>query len=225
MTAVEQPRVKRLSPAERRHRIVEAAARVALGQGLEEVTYRSVAEASDCTRGLVHHYFDSVDALEAEAFGHAAGTTLEAVFARVDEADGAVESLRTLLLAWVSDEPDQHARLWLDAWCRSNRSPAVKDGVDRIMRAGHARVAGLLARGLADGSFAPHDPDAVAWQLLTALDGVIIHVTLGVNRGLVDVRRTMARFAEKELGLPPEALSTVFDTVGTTAAAPGDTPA
>lgn len=46
----------------------------------------------------------------------------------------------------------------------------------------------------------------------------------GIRGGLVDVRRTMARFAEKELGLPPEALTTVFDTVGTTDAAAEDRP-
>ena len=100
----------------------------------------------------------------ATAFGQAADSAPQAVLARDEAADGTLESLRTLLLAWLSDEPepDQRARLWLDACCRSTRSPAVEESVDQVMQAG------LLAAGLADRTFRRHDPDAVAWQLLTA---------------------------------------------------------
>jgi AcrR family transcriptional regulator len=213
MPAAAKSRTRRLPPAQRRQEIIESAATVALASGLDAVTYRSVAGVLGCAPGLVHHYFDAVESLEAEAFGHAAGAALDATFTRVDALDSPTEGLRLLLLAWVSEDQDPHARLWLDAWCRATRSPKVKDTVDRTMRLGHSQVVALLTRGADNGEFAPHDPDAVAWQLLTALDGVIVHVAVGVNRGLVDVRRTIARAAEKELGLASEALSSVFDTV------------
>ena len=50
------------------------------------------------------------------------------------------------------------------------------------------------------------DPESVAWYLLTTLDGLIVHTSVGVNQGLVDVKLTVATFTEQELGLPQGAL-------------------
>lgn len=46
----------------------------------------------------------------------------------------------------------------------------------------------------------------MAWYLLTTLDGLIVHTSVGVNQGLVDVTLTVATFIEQELGLHPGAL-------------------
>ncbi|MFE6993528.1 TetR/AcrR family transcriptional regulator, partial [Streptomyces pharetrae] len=62
----------RKDPAARRAEIVDAAAGVALREGLECVTLRRVAEELDVRPGLISHYFPSADDLVAEAFGSAA---------------------------------------------------------------------------------------------------------------------------------------------------------
>ncbi|MEV0639738.1 TetR family transcriptional regulator C-terminal domain-containing protein [Streptomyces sp. NPDC050619] len=204
-------RSRRLSPAERRQEIIEAAAALALEEGLAAVTYRGVAARLGCAPGLVHHYFDVVEALEAEAFTHAVTTDFERTFQEVEELGDAVEGLRHMLRVWVSESPEPHKTVWLDAWYLAARKPRVHAAVDHAMRTTHGLLVAVLERGLREEHFAPHDPDALAWQLLTALDGVIVHSSLGVNRGIVDVRRTIARFTETALGLERDALASAFD--------------
>ncbi|MFF4553815.1 TetR/AcrR family transcriptional regulator [Streptomyces sp. NPDC001422] len=207
MTTAEQPRFRRLPPEERRQEIVAAAARLALDGGLEAVTYRSVAEALGCARGLVHHYFGSVESLEAEAFTAAVATDLDDSFRRAEDQPGTVAALAHLLGHWVSEDPEPHKTLWLDAWCQAMRKPGIRQAVDHAMRASHDRLLALLQRGVDAGDFTHPDLAALAWQLLTALDGLIVHSSIGVNRGIVDVRATIMRSAETSLGLKAGALS------------------
>ena len=54
---------RRKPPKERRAEIIEAAAGIALADGLERVTARRVAEALGVFPGLVNHYFGSADDL------------------------------------------------------------------------------------------------------------------------------------------------------------------
>ncbi|MER5950350.1 TetR family transcriptional regulator C-terminal domain-containing protein [Streptomyces sp. NPDC001904] len=207
MTSTEQPRFRRMPPEERRQEIVAAAARVALVGGLEAVTYRSVAEELGCARGLVHHYFGSVESLEVEAFTAAVATDLQNCFQRAEEQPGAVAALAHLLGHWVSEDPEPHKTLWLDAWCQAIRKPGMRQAVDQAMHASHDRLLGLLQRGADAGDFTHPDLAALAWQLLTALDGLIVHSSIGVNRGIVDVRATITRSAEESLGLKAGALT------------------
>ncbi|GGK62041.1 TetR/AcrR family transcriptional regulator [Streptomyces flaveus] len=204
-------RSRRLPPAERRQEIIEAAAAVALEEGLAAVTYRSVAARLGCAPGLVHHYFDAVEALEAEAFTHAVSTDFERTFQEVEELGDAVQGLRHMLRVWVSESPEPHKTVWLDAWYMAARKPRVHAAVDHAMRITHSRLVEVLDRGVREERFASHDPDALAWQLLTALDGVIVHSSIGVNQGIVDVRRTIAHFTETALGLERDALASAFD--------------
>ncbi|MFI5610762.1 TetR/AcrR family transcriptional regulator [Amycolatopsis sp. NPDC051903] len=207
MTQAARPRYRRMPPEQRRQEIVDGAARVALTSGLESVTYRSVAEELDCARGLVHHYFPSVESLEVEAFATAVAADLEASFAQAQEQPDAAAALGHLLNHWVSEDPEPHKTLWLDAWCQATRKTAIREAVDHAMRACHDRFLQLLQDGIEAGLFTHPDPVALAWQLLTALDGLIVHSSIGVNLGIVDVRTTFIRSAEDALGLPEGALS------------------
>jgi hypothetical protein len=74
------------------------------------------------------------------------------------------------------------------------------------MKLGHHRLVALIRRGVVEGCFATDDPSSVAWHLFTALDGIIVHTSVKVNQGLVDVTRTIAKFTEQELGLQPGSL-------------------
>lgn len=207
MTTAEQPRFRRMPPEERRQEIVAAAARLALARGLEAVTYRNVAEALGCARGLVHHYFGSVESLEAEAFATAVAADLDNCFRRAEEQPDPVAALAHLLKHWVSEDPEPHKTLWLDAWCQAMRKPGIRQAVDRAMRASHDRLLALLQSGVDAGNFTHPDLAALAWQLLTALDGLIVHSSIGVNRGIVDVHATITRSAERSLGLEAGALT------------------
>ncbi|MGW3321221.1 TetR family transcriptional regulator C-terminal domain-containing protein [Streptomyces virginiae] len=75
-SSVQRKRIRK-SPEARRAEIVEAAAAVALAEGLECLTLRRIADELDVRPGLISHYFPSVEDLVAEAFGTAAGAELE----------------------------------------------------------------------------------------------------------------------------------------------------
>lgn len=69
----------RKSPSDRRAEIVDAAATIALAEGLECITLRRVAEQLGVRPGLISHYFPAVEDLVAGAFGTAAGAELNAL--------------------------------------------------------------------------------------------------------------------------------------------------
>src|SRR6476659_6416931 len=50
-------RYRRLSPAERRDQILDAANELFAERGYDEVLVEDIARAAGVTRGLVHHYF------------------------------------------------------------------------------------------------------------------------------------------------------------------------
>jgi hypothetical protein len=75
------------------------------------------------------------------------------------------------------------------------------------MKRGHVRLVALIERGVDEGCFVTDDPSSVAWYLLTTLDGLIVHTSIGVNQGLVDVTRAVTASTEQDLGLAPGSLA------------------
>ncbi len=197
---------RRKNPAARRREILDGAGEVALTDGLEAITYRRVAEHLGCAPGLIHHYFPVVIDLVAEALSDVLLSDQETSFAAAEAESDAVAGLSTLLTRWTFHQVDQYSHLWLDAWSLARRQPSVRVAVDDVMKRGHVRLTALIELGVQQGCFTVADAESVAWYLLTTLDGLIVHTSLGVNQGLVDVKLTVKTFTEQELGLPLGAL-------------------
>lgn len=197
----------RLSAAERRRQIVLAGSRVALADGLDAVTLRRVAGELGITFGLVNHYFPAVNDLVGEAFEHAVQVDLDETFAVVSRSRTPTTRMRTLLRRWVSPERDRVGMLWMAAWSRAAGSPGFHRVVQRQMLEGHRRVQELIASGVAAGAFRAPDPGATAWTLLTLLDGLIVHSTVGVQEPPLNVRHAVTELMERELSLPVGSLS------------------
>src|SRR5690349_14446356 len=70
----------RKRPEERRAEIVDAAAAIALEQGMERITLRAVAERLGVRPGLITHYFPAAEDLVVEAFTRAALAERERFF-------------------------------------------------------------------------------------------------------------------------------------------------
>ncbi|MFJ4767663.1 TetR/AcrR family transcriptional regulator [Streptomyces uncialis] len=75
----------RKAPAERRHEIIRAAARVGLAEGLECVTLRRIADELGVQPGLVGHYFPAADTLVADAFTSATMAELDGLLPTTPE--------------------------------------------------------------------------------------------------------------------------------------------
>jgi AcrR family transcriptional regulator len=193
---------RRKSPEARRLEILEAAGGIALTEGLEAITFRRVADRLGCAPGLIHHYFPVVIDLVAEALDDVLMTDQDDSFDEAEAEPDALAGLSTLLTRWTFHKANEFSYLWLDAWSLARRHSPVRLVVDDVMKRGHVRLTALLDTGVQQGCFTAEDTQSVAWYLLTALDGLIVHTSVGVNQGLVDVTRTVATFTEQELGLP-----------------------
>ena len=179
-----------------------AATRLALSDGLDQVTLRSVAEDLGVVGSLVSHYFPAVDELLAEAFAAAAEAELDEIFRDVDEGRSPVEALARLLRRLVDEERDNISTLWIDAWHAGRRRPALTAEVARQTAAWNDRLAALIERGRAAGEFTADHPRTTAARIMAVVDGLTVQATM---RGTIDyeaVEELVFAVAESELGLP-----------------------
>lgn len=197
----------RKSPEERRAEILATAVSMAMADGLESVTLRSVSDALGITGGLVGHYFPAVDDLLGEAFTTIAQGEVDQLFiAARDEADP-LATMRSLLALLLSDERDPISLLWIDAWHAGRRRPTLRAHVDRLSRAWLDLLHGLVEDGRSAGQFSVDDPSASATRILALVDG---HNLKAAMRGAADyrpVREMVVAVSERELGLEPGALA------------------
>ncbi len=166
----------RLSPDDRRQRIVDAAIVVARRQGLGATTVRDLAGEMGTSSGLIHHYFESMDAVLAAAFEQAAGGDLERARVAISAGSTAGEQLDRFIESYAPAQSDWTMQLWLDAWSEAARRPALQDVSRRLNREWQALVREIIERGIDTGEFVSDDADAAAWRLLSVLDGLALQV-------------------------------------------------
>lgn len=198
----------RLSPEDRREAIVAAALSVARRKGLASTTVRDVAREMGTSSGLVHHYFDSMDDVLAQAFARAARLDLDRVTQAVEEAGSPGTALRAFIESYAPETSDWTFQLWLDAWSEAARRPALRETSVGLNVAWQQLVARILREGTASGEFSCDEPDVSAWRIISVLDGLVLQV---VAHRTVLTRGTMMEWArhaaETEVGLARDALA------------------
>lgn len=200
-SSVQRKRVRK-SPEARRAEIVEAAAGVALTEGLECVTLRRIAEELDVRPGLISHYFPSAEELVAEAFSTAATGELDALLP-ADRPDGTPTQYLARYFALSAGEAyDDISRLWINARHLSRYRPLLRDRVAEQELASDDRLEGLIRDGVGNGEFRTDDPRATAIQILVVLDGLGAHANTDRSNRPEVVTRMAVTTAERELGLP-----------------------
>jgi AcrR family transcriptional regulator len=199
---------RRKSPDVRRGEIAEAAGRVAIADGLAQLTAKRVAEAVGVYPGLVNHYFRSADELVAAGFAAATERRREQQAADIAEAaDGPVAELRIYLHDAFAPEHDAAALLWLDAWRECPRRPALQREVVRQMELDLANLTDILDRGIDGSQFASGDSAAAAMRILAMIDGLCAQSavrTAIAGTALLNypiVAEMLLRTTEHELGL------------------------
>ncbi|MFF8600448.1 TetR/AcrR family transcriptional regulator [Streptomyces sp. NPDC015232] len=201
-SSVPRKRVRK-TPEARRAEIVEAAAAVALSEGLECVTLRRIAEDLGVRPGLISHYFPSAENLVAEAFGTAATGELD-VLLPAERPDGTpTEYLARYFALSRGAAYDDISRLWINARHLSRYRPLLRDRVHEQELANDLRLEELLRDGVERGEFTTPDPRVTAIQILVVLDGLGAHANTLVDNRPEAVRRMAVTTAERELGLAP----------------------
>jgi AcrR family transcriptional regulator len=197
---------RRKAPAQRRAEIIEAAAGIAVADGLERVTARRVAEALGVFPGLVNHYFRSADELVATAFLHAAAAEHQQVFTYAEAAATRPEQIARLLHEWLSPGHDSMSLLWLDAWQASRLRPALRNAVTQQMNVDLTRLEGLIRAGIDDRQLEVEDVAAAALQIMALVDATSIQAAVRAAFDYAPVFRMAIDTAATILGLPPSAL-------------------
>jgi AcrR family transcriptional regulator len=192
----------RLSPADRREAIVDAAIAVALRKGLASTTVRDVAAEMGTSSGLVHHYFTTMDDVLAAAFEHVAEQDLATSASAMAAAGTPLEALRVFFRTYTPADKDWAFQLWLDAWAEAARRPAVQATSRRLNLAWQGLLEGTIRDGIAAGSFTCEDPAGAAWRILSLLDGLALQIVAhGTTIAREDVVAWAMTAAEDELGL------------------------
>ncbi|MFJ3902642.1 TetR/AcrR family transcriptional regulator [Streptomyces sp. NPDC090025] len=203
----------RKSPEARRAEIVEAAAGVALTEGLECVTLRRIADELGVRPGLIGHYFPSAENLVAEAFGTAATGELDALLP-ADRPDGTPTQYLARYFALSRGEAyDDISRLWINARHLSRYRPALRDRVGEQERASDERLVGVIRDGVASGEFRTEDPRVTAIQILVVLDGLGVHANTDRTGRPEAILRMALTTAERELALPHGALTEAAESL------------
>ena len=200
MTSRPQPGARRKPPAQRRAEIIEAAAGIAVRDGLDKVTAKRVATALGVRPGLVDHYF-SADKLVAAAFGHAASAERDELFDDAEPVPDPVARLRRLMAAWLAPDHDEISLLWLDAWQACRHRPALREEVAAQMNEDIRRLARLIQTGNDTGQLSVGQPQTAALQVMSLIDGLSVQSAI---RGSVDytgIRTLVSTVTEQILGL------------------------
>jgi DNA-binding transcriptional regulator YbjK len=215
------PAQRRKDPESRRQELAEAAGRLAISDGLGQITARKVADEVKVYPGLVTHYFKTSDGLIAAAFAAAVESRRSR---HVNSAIGygdALEQLKTFLDGVTDPRDDAYALLWLDAWRESTRRAALQYEVVAQMETDLRNLTRLLETGCSTGQFAAEDCAASAMRILALVDGTFaqsavrsaLTSTSAINYPVVT--DMLLRHTEMELALPAGSLDTRSGTGNT----------
>lgn len=183
----------RLSHAERRATILEAAARVIVAHGVQSFRLQDVADEAGVSQPLVSSHVDDRDELIAAAFVRVDERELQAVERDARRAapgrEAIVRFLRRATIPSDDDVPGEELpggdgwELWSQVSSRARHSPVVREALRTRQAAWIAALAGLLRDGAA-GEDVPGrvDPERVALLLITVSDGL----GPAIRCGLVD---------------------------------------
>ena len=207
VTSRPQATTRRKPAGERLAEIVEAAAAIAVAEGLDRVTAKRVAAELGVFPGLVSHYFATADELVATAFAHAAANEREQIFGRAALADRPADRVQRLLSAWLHRDRDSVSLLWLDAWQASRRRPALLAEVGRQMNTDVDRLSAVIADGITAGDFPIDDPAAPALQILSLIDGLSVQAATRQTIDYAPVRAMVTATTERLLALLPGTLT------------------
>ncbi|MFG2951785.1 TetR/AcrR family transcriptional regulator [Streptomyces adustus] len=174
-------RARRNAPP--REEVLAAAMDMIAERGLEKLTMAGLGREVGMSSGHLLYYFHSKDELLLQ--------TLEWSESRLGAERGRLltraapvrERLDAFVDLYVPDgHHDPHWTLWLEVWNRSqNADDDARDRQAAIEGAWHRDLVALLAEGISRGEIRAVDPDRYATRLRALLDGLSIHVAIGLR--------------------------------------------
>lgn len=157
-----------------RDRVLEAALDLIIEAGIDQVRLAEIARRAGMSSGQVMYYFTSKEHILLETLAwqeHQDTMRRQAALARVTGAWPQLERFVELYLP--ASHPDPSWILWLEAWARAPHNRQVSRFLEQLLTPWLDDLAGLVARGVAEGAFAPPAGD-FARRFIALLDGLAL---------------------------------------------------
>ncbi|WP_329455472.1 TetR/AcrR family transcriptional regulator [Streptomyces sp. NBC_01497] len=178
MTA--SPRRRNAAPP--REDVLAAALDTIAEHGLDALTMAGLGREVGMSSGHLLYYFRTKDELLLRTLEWGEGRLGAERSALLSRRESAVHRLDGYVALYLPDgHRDPHWTLWLEVWNGSQNAPEdTRDRQAAIEGAWHRDLVALLAEGVSRGEFRPVDPDRYATRLRAVLDGLSIHVVVGL---------------------------------------------
>jgi len=189
--------------AVRRARLLEAARKIVLRDGLERARIADIVAEVGGSQGLVHYHFPSREALLIEMLRTAAEEDVERA-RQIARDDGTVVQRldRLIRLALPISSDDWNWRLWVEMWGSGLRHDEIALISERFDNGWADTVRELLEDGVESGVLRCADPAAAADRLTAMINGLglrMVSSRAGFPRAYVI--RLVRMAAAMELGL------------------------
>ncbi len=165
---------------ETRQRLLDAALARIVRQGYEATSVAEVCDEAGLSKGAFYHHFSSKQALVVallERWLEGIRRQRDAIDAETQAVPEALRRMAVLLRQVFSDAQGQ-LPLVLDFWSQARRDPAVWERTVSPLREFRVYFSDLLARGAAQGSLRPIDPEAGAQVLVSLAVGLVLQALL-----------------------------------------------
>ncbi|WP_372788348.1 TetR/AcrR family transcriptional regulator [Paraconexibacter sp.] len=179
------PATPRAIDGEKAQRIVEAMRRSIAQRGVAAATFDHVAGEAGVSRGLLHYYFGTKEALLAEVVRRECDvriTQLESQLQEAESADAFVELLRTTLERMHAEDPDFVALLF-ELFTMARRNEELADGFREVLSRTREHVAAVLEAKNVEGVIEIHAPaDAIVDVIFALGDGLALRMVSEPDR-------------------------------------------
>ncbi|HEY7121176.1 MAG TPA: TetR/AcrR family transcriptional regulator [Solirubrobacterales bacterium] len=186
---MEATKTRELS-GDKAQRIVEAMRSSVARRGIAGSTFEHVAREAGVSRGLLHYYFGTKEALLVEVVRR----DTEHRIARMDEPlanAGSVDELLGILVADLEDSIQNDPGFWVllfDVFTAGRRNPEIQREVGELFNRTRDHVAEILRAKQAEGVISPRqDVNAVVALLFAMADGIALQVLSDPSRDHTDV--------------------------------------
>ncbi|MFN6120738.1 MAG: TetR/AcrR family transcriptional regulator [Actinomycetes bacterium] len=168
-----------MHPEARRAAILDAAVAEISERGFARTTSRHVAARAGVTHGLLHHYFPDHDSLLAAAFEKVALEEIDEVNAALAADLDPLTQLREVTQPYGPGGGQEAYRFWLEAFAEAYHSAQLRETSQRLSRAWHELVVGIIQRGVAAGVFRCEHPHETAWMVVALSDAFALQCQIG----------------------------------------------
>ncbi|WP_213813751.1 TetR/AcrR family transcriptional regulator [Glaciihabitans sp. dw_435] len=194
----------RISSAERRSALIEAAVRVISRDGIQAATTRAIVAEANMSLASFHYVFRSRDEMMRELIAFVVGAEADAALRSIGTGRDIRTALREALQTYFDllTSAPRHEQVMFELLHYSLRTPELEDLPRQQYASYHSAVAALLTTGAEHGGVRWTRPvDDIARMIVTITDGVTLawladHDDAAANRVLDFAADAIAAYSE-----------------------------